>query len=142
MNARGLCVALVLVLSGSARGGELGKPFDLAVGAHADAGGLGIDFKAVPGDSRCPEGATCVWAGEGEVRLGLSANANVKEATLSTLDGKGAADFEGYHVELKALMPYPKANVKPGPYVVTLLVTKGGAKSASPAPAVSPSPAP
>ena len=45
---------------------NLGEQFTLPIGQTVDIVGqnLSIKFDAVIGDSRCPVGAECVWAGE------------------------------------------------------------------------------
>lgn len=51
----------------------LGEPFWLALGERSVSadGPTAIRFVAVVGDSRCPEGAMCVWAGEATVDVGV-----------------------------------------------------------------------
>ena len=51
----------------------LKQEFDLKLGQSAVAGDerLKINFVSVVEDSRCPEGATCIWAGNAKIALTL-----------------------------------------------------------------------
>ena len=48
----------------------------LELGETGTSDGLTITFEAVTGDSRCPEGVECVWAGEAHVRLVIEGTAD------------------------------------------------------------------
>ena len=89
--------------------------------------GLKISFIYVAEDSRCPEGVTCVWAGNGKVVLRLS-KARRRAGTMrlnTNLDPK-QDDYRGYDVRLVSLNPHPKKNVpiKKKDYVATLVVSR------------------
>lgn len=70
-------------------------------------------------DSRCPDGAQCVWAGEGVVSL----NVNNSEFDISTLS---PTDTLGYTFSIISLNPYPilDAELKNKDYQVELMVSK------------------
>ena len=61
----------------------LGEPFWLAQGDRAVSsdGPTAVRFVAVVGDSRCPEGAMCVWAGEVTVDVGVRVSAGDEVVT-------------------------------------------------------------
>lgn len=65
----------------------LGEPFWLAQGEQAVSadGPTAVRFVAVVGDSRCPEGAMCVWAGEVTLDVGVRVAAG--EEVITRLSG-------------------------------------------------------
>ena len=115
-KAMGLCVLILgMLCSATARGTDiqLGQPFDVRLGEAAvlKTGKLTIRFDAVGKDSRCPKGATCVWAGNGSVHLSVSqAVLPPSTVTLNTLGGSrfpSRAHVFGYLLKLLDLKPYP-----------------------------------
>lgn len=101
-----------------------GEPFHLgyAQGATVSRAGLTIVFTTLGEDSRCPEGANCVWSGNARVVISISG----KEVSLNTdLDPKETI-HSGYKVRLIAVQPYPKMNelLNPDDYTISLIVTK------------------
>lgn len=101
-----------------------GEQFQLKYGqtASVPAAGLTVTFKDLGEDSRCPEGALCVWAGNARVIVTLSN----EDASLNTTLEPREASHAGYKVQLLAVYPYPKMNERHEPenYVITLVVTK------------------
>lgn len=88
---------------------------------------LKITFVAVTEDSRCPEGATCFWAGNGRVRLMLrEPKGECVEVDLNTAALPHEYEFGEYKIALAGLSPHPSINAapKPGDYTATLVVTK------------------
>jgi hypothetical protein len=64
-------------------------------------------------DSRCPEGATCVWEGEATVMLTIS---NDDESIDFTLVGIGSdTTLLNHNIEFVDLLPYPKSGVEIDP---------------------------
>lgn len=140
-----LCLlATFAVLAGAAQavgagGGQarkkitLDKNFVLKVGQEALTGDgkLKIKFVSVAEDSRCPKGVNCIWAGNARVVLqvgksngkpvNLELNTNPREATNAAGGG-----FDQYLIKLVEVAPYPVADqtIRPGSYVVTLIVSK------------------
>lgn len=103
---------------------EIGKPFKIQLGQTLEFQDtdLSITFEELLEDSRCPEGATCVWAGNGRVLIKL----NELQTELNTyLDPKNTSLFD-YKVELIQLIPYPKINerINKGDYIVELILTE------------------
>jgi hypothetical protein len=106
----------------------LGQEFKLKNGKEAVVRGekLSIKVQSVS-DSRCPSGATCVWAGNGEVVIKVSKK-NKKQvvATLNTSSDPKEIAYRGFKIKLVALSPYPKINqsIEPKNYEATMFVTK------------------
>jgi len=102
----------------------LGEQFQLKYGQTAiiPAAGLAVTFKDLGEDSRCPEGALCIWAGNARVVVRL---ANEEVSLNTTLEPREATSA-GYKVQLLKVDPYPKLDVQhdPAEYVITLVVTK------------------
>lgn len=87
---------------------------------------LFIRFAEVVGDSRCPRGVQCVWAGDAAIRLalsGLTAGEVVLHAPTETV-GPRAATAGVYRIELLSVTPTPVyQEPRPRPYRVSLRVT-------------------
>jgi hypothetical protein len=108
---------------------DLGKEFNIKNGQEAVVRGekLRIAFRSVHDDSRCPNGVTCVWAGNGQIVIEV-AKKNKKQvvAMLNTsLEPKEIA-YMGFTIKLVGLSPYPKVNeaIDPKDYEATMVVTK------------------
>lgn len=100
------------------------------VACSKDMIGFTIGFDSVAGDSRCPVGVQCIWAGRADVVLTLAHGAASESVTLASGDmsqgGKGEAVFHGYTVKLENVEP-PKEqgrNIEQKDYKVRLVVTK------------------
>jgi len=106
----------------------LGEEFKIKNGREAVVRGekLSIKVQSVS-DSRCPSGATCVWAGNGAVVIKV-AKKNKKQvvATLNTSTEPKEITYRGFKIKLIALSPYPKINqpIDPKNYEATIVVTK------------------
>jgi hypothetical protein len=88
---------------------------------------LRIAFVSVTDDSRCPEGATCIWAGNGRVHLtARNSKGECVEFDLNTTLNPVEYKFGKYKIKLAQLSPYPsiKHAPKPDEYVATLIITK------------------
>lgn len=86
-----------------------------------------IAFVSVAEDSRCPEGATCIWAGNARVHLmARNSKGECAEFDLNTHLTPGEYDFGKYKIRLAQLAPHPSIHglPKPGEYTATLAVTK------------------
>lgn len=106
----------------------LGREFELAPGASAQALGLRVTFEGVASDSRCPIDVTCVWEGDALVSLslGVKGDASVR-ADLHTGGGLAReAEHAGYRVRLATLLPAPRSDVPiaPSDYRARLVVTR------------------
>jgi murein endopeptidase len=90
---------------------NLDTEFTLAVGQTATVAGenLGTKFVEVVSDSRCPKGATCIWAGEASCLIELTAS----DATLSKVltqpgpSSPSTATVAGYDIAFD-ILPYPE----------------------------------
>jgi hypothetical protein len=86
----------------------------LEVGDEARIPGtvLRISFIQVNADSRCPSGAVCVWEGDAEVAIGLTAGSGPTQLVElhTTLDPR-SVEFSGVRVTLADLVPYPREGV-------------------------------
>lgn len=87
---------------------------------------LTLVFKEVSGDSRCPKGVQCVWAGQATITIEASKDGVSPQSLSVTVPSSDSADYSGYSVTLLALEPYPVAGrqIRPQEYVATLVVTK------------------
>ncbi len=86
-----------------------------------------VRIDSVLEDSRCPEGAECVWEGNGKVRITVQAkNTEPEIFELNTTLKPQVVFYENYAIKLVALAPYPKLNqsIKQEDYRVTLAVYK------------------
>lgn len=101
---------LILLLGGLQQQFEVGKEFTLALGREAKLKGqaVAVKFQDVKEDSRCPEEATCVWAGNAKIAITLSSSGKESSYELNTMQNKKKVVYEGMEVELLRLQPYPK----------------------------------
>lgn len=110
---------------------RLDEPFTLAPGESVRVWGtlLDVTFVAVTGDSRCPEGAECVWEGDAAVAAEMDLLGETSSHTLHTSGdarlGPRSVERGGYRLELEALEPSPRvgAAISPSEYRATLRVT-------------------
>ncbi len=115
-------------VTGPGRRVALGQSFELRVGESASLGDelLVIGFTAVTSDSRCPIDVVCVWAGEATLRLTLRRLPHAAEVVEVTTPGTPEASYHGYTIEVRMLLPAPRAAAPtdPGAYVATLIVRR------------------
>ena len=88
----------------------------------ANKKGIQLVLKEVINDSRCPEGVSCIWAGEVTAIVSLYKDSNVVEETTMVLSLKSAEDnkkwFATYlsskqkNIKSIAVVPYPKKGVR------------------------------
>ena len=107
----------------------LKQEFDLKLGQSVVVGAerLKINFDSVVQDSRCPEGATCVWAGNAKIALTLRKGSGKSSSVeLNTNLNPKQTSYLGYEIKLTALRPHPKVNtsIDKKSYVATLIVSK------------------
>jgi hypothetical protein len=119
-------------LVGATQAARVGREFKIRVGRRVTLKGEGLRlrFVSVDGDSRCPEGVTCVWAGDAEVLLEADVRGGgrkrLKLHTNANPQTKEEDGYRRYRVKLVGLSPYPRSGRKiaPGEYTATLLVSK------------------
>ena len=87
----------------------VGDTFVLRVGQEVNLQGEGLRilFEAVTEDSRCPQNVTCVWEGNGQVRLRVSSSNEVARIDLNTTVPQRADTVFNYQIALEKLDPYP-----------------------------------
>lgn len=108
---------------------NLGEEFNVKNGQEVVVSGekLRIKFSSVRGDSRCPTGVQCAWAGNGAIVIEV-ARKNKKQvvATLNTLLEPKEIAYKAYKIKLVKLSPYPVYTqpIDPKDYEATLVVTK------------------
>jgi hypothetical protein len=90
----------------------LSQKFALAIGQSAaiTEEGLKIKFIEVIGDSRCPQGVQCIWAGEASSLIEITYSGSTYRKVLTQLGASGPAlnDFGMYKITFD-LQPYPEA---------------------------------
>ena len=108
----------------------LNVPFTLAPGqtARIDSEGMDIRFVDVTGDSRCPQGVECIWAGQVTCAIEITKNNILNQVTLTDSAGSGAAtgqDFQNYHIFF-SVTPSPVAGklIDGNDYRLTLTVSQ------------------
>ena len=107
-------VLLIPLLSGCANVAKasLNSQFTLAPGqtVRIQSESMDIKFIGVAGDSRCPKGAECIWAGQVICAVEITKNKIINQVTLTDSAGSGAAtgqDFQNYQI-LFSVTPYPE----------------------------------
>jgi len=121
-----IVLSFLLSCQSSISDGEvsLGEDFDIKFGKNITIPheNISILFKDVLEDSRCPEGATCIWAGNAKIAILL----NETEVDLNTYLEPRQSRISSYSIDLISVKPYPKVGVevKKDDYVVKLLITK------------------
>jgi hypothetical protein len=113
----------------------LDRTFHLGVGRQAvmPKERLELGFAGVTGDSRCPEGTTCVWAGEARLAMWLRPEGGGATETFEArVSGSASPDSTppvtvgDYTVRVFRLLPYPKGGqaIDSTTYEVELRVSK------------------
>ncbi len=109
-------------------GFELGKPVEIPAGETVKncLEDISITMLPVQYDSRCPEGAVCIWAGYAKVDLLFSSRGKEVSVSLSTDPGlsniPNKVSVEGYSFQLLELTPYPKLGNDSKRYKAKLLI--------------------
>jgi hypothetical protein len=91
---------------------SLNSHFTLAPGqtVRIQSESVDIKFIGVTGDSRCPKGAECIWAGQVSCAVEITKNKIINQVTLTDSAGSGAStgqDFQNYQI-LFSVTPYPE----------------------------------
>lgn len=114
---------------------SFGQEFTLRVGrtASVNDGEVVIKFESVTGDSRCPKGVTCIWAGEARCQMQVTSKgspANVSFTAAGGTDGYSRSVFNNYTADFK-LEPYPEAGkqIAGNEYLMLLRITRLGPES-------------
>jgi hypothetical protein len=101
-----------------------GERFDLVLGERADVAGFRVAFTRVAEDSRCPEDARCVQAGNAAAAFAVESEAGSATLTLHTDREPRRAAVMGRALRLIELRPRPMEGALPdsAAYVATLIV--------------------
>jgi hypothetical protein len=89
--------------------------------------GISLTLDSVPEDSRCPDGAMCVWAGNAVTAFKFTTGGETIHFNLNTLPSmRNDTTLAGYHIRLIGLTPYPSLYhpVKHSDYVAKILIRK------------------
>lgn len=108
-------------------GQQAGGDISVRLGRKVVLKELTVRFDAVASDSRCPEGARCIWEGDADVKVQLKAGRKTRIFHLHTSQRYAQeGEFAGYIVRLISLSPHPKAGerLKAKNYVAVLRLTK------------------
>jgi hypothetical protein len=111
---------------------SLDEPFLLAPGENASIEGedLTVRFVGVISDSRCPQGAVCIWAGEVSCTLEITYGGvvNTKVLVQPGLTEPPKTDFGDYVIAYD-VQPYPQVGkqIEKGDYRLLLTISKKSA---------------
>lgn len=114
------------------QGPVLGESFNIAYGEQTGVVGEGLvlAFEQVLGESRCPLGVQCVWAGN--ARIGVRVEKTPGEPAVLVLNTHSRfateATYQSYTIALLRVAPYPEQGrpVDASSYCATLKVTRSG----------------
>ncbi len=102
------------------------KNFQIKINQTAvfNSDNISITFLNVTEDSRCPEGAVCVWPGQVKAVFSFQNNQTNEtfNLTLNSNQTQSQTNVNGYNVKLVKVDPYPSVNETIGVYVATLLI--------------------
>lgn len=104
----------------------LGEEFSLEVSEKAKVENLTLTFFDIVEDSRCPEGAVCVWEGTIEIKVSLETEREKETVTID--QSAGAYTFDKYSIEIVGAQPLPSLTkiIPEDEYLVTLKVSPAG----------------
>jgi len=107
-----------------------GKKGSISVQIHKEksvpSAGFKIKFVEMVEDSRCPEGTSCIWAGNAKVKIEIRGHGSVRTFELNSMTQPAVVNYSGYEIKLTSLTPKPAVNVRINPdnYLATFEVTK------------------
>jgi hypothetical protein len=129
----------VLSCSTIAQKGRKGKEladFTITQSKTLKSKGTQLVLKQVISDARCPEGLSCVWAGEAQVLISVYQNKKWKDEEIITFSSKKVEENKAWLAKTLAipiakiksirLLPSPKDSIKidPKSYVIKVEITK------------------
>ena len=104
---------------------EVGRAFAMKIGESVMINDLRLTFRGVEGDSRCPVGVQCVWAGDAEIALKIEQGSKAAVAALHTTLEPKKTEWNGYTISLVSLAPQRAANAPdPADYRAEIVVTR------------------
>lgn len=130
MNSRNILIGLViivvifvtyLVFVRTGGNGNVTTP-SARVGETVTMHGISITLNAVTGDSRCPKGVECIWAGNVSADVTLKHQGESKTITMKNDDA--ALLFGGSNISLSNIAPEAMQGVTiaSGSYILTFTV--------------------
>lgn len=120
------------VLAGCGEGqasASLGDKFGLKIGETANVASenLTLKFEKVLNDSRCPDGAMCIWAGQAQALVTIELNGKKEQITLTQMGSSDSTiqNYAQYKISFN-VTPYPKLNqtISNSDYRLNLTITK------------------
>ncbi len=109
---------------------NLGVPFALGPGQSAEVigGNLYFVFTEILSDSRCPEGAICVWEGDAEAAVvgDLPGEIQINCVLHTSAMFSQSCDMGSYRVFLLWVEPHPVINtppIDPADYIAHFMIT-------------------
>jgi len=103
-----LLLALTLVAcTGAPADSPLPTDITLKTGDQRAIRGLTVTFVGVKEDSRCPDNARCVWAGNAVVELRIEGGADSVAMTLNSGIEPKAIGVQGLRFTIASLLPTP-----------------------------------
>ena len=134
MNLVPFTVLILVLATGAASGGGASAVQQLKAGqllqlslretAVSPDGRLSVTFIKVVEDSRCPEGANCIWAGNVKVRLRLRDGGRRTDREVNSNLEPTSLKLGGLEIAFADLLPYPKVGqeIDPAAYKLKLFV--------------------
>lgn len=128
MRVVALCAALVLVACSNDPTAPLNRDFALSVGetVSVDDAELAVKFVRVVADSRCPDNARCVSAGNGQIEIEVRDDGHASRHMLNTSEGVKEIFVGAHRIQLVALDPgsSTEQSTPSAHYRATLKVTR------------------
>jgi len=122
------CIGSVAAALAAPAEPELGHAFEMRPAEVVTIQRVRITFENVFDDSRCPAGATCIWAGDPAAAFTLERPPSTAQHRTLHTNGRfeRESEYDGLVVRLEDIKPYPKegATIRPDDYRATLVVTK------------------
>lgn len=114
-------LAILVLVTGCALAAQFGQPLTLHRGESARfSDGLGLTFRRVVSDSRCPTNVVCIQKGDVVVELAASSGGGNAQVVTLDFDHTPTVSVFGHTVELREVKPAPTA---PQPATVDYAVT-------------------
>ena len=108
----------------SPTGPKIGEEFNLKYGESIQVQNesLTLKFENVADDSRCPTGASCVWAGNAKIILQVAQI----DTSLNSALSPSEINYNSFNIKLLSVSPYPTIGqqIKLDDYIIKLIVTK------------------
>jgi hypothetical protein len=132
-----LLASTTSVFAGKASSEEL--KVKIGTSKTAKTGKISIKFVEVLEDSRCPEDANCIWAGNAKIKLTLSRNGKepqtfeMNTSLQNTNMEDGFLPYKGFNITLVRLTPVPSASkaIDAKAYEATFMVQPAGSAKKS-----------